>query len=112
MSAVVLDTHTLIWYILEPEKLSEPAFNALEQATDDGEIVHLSAISIVEICYLIDKVRLSETVLAVCWARSPRKTQQLPLFLWIWRLVWQYGKLTERLFLICPIVLSPPLLFI
>jgi PIN domain nuclease of toxin-antitoxin system len=64
MSAVVADTHTLIWYILEPEKLSEAAFNALEQATHDGEVIYLSVISIVEICYLIDKGRLSETVLS------------------------------------------------
>lgn len=64
MSAVVADTHTLIWYILEPERLSEPAFNALEQATNEDESIHLSAISIVEICYLVDKGRLSETVLS------------------------------------------------
>ena len=62
MSAVVADTHTLIWYILEPERLSNSAFNALEQATNEEEAIYLSAISIVEIRYLIDKGRLPETV--------------------------------------------------
>jgi PIN domain nuclease of toxin-antitoxin system len=64
MSAVVADTHTLIWYILEPERLSQAAFNALEDATNEGAVIYLSAISIVEICYLIDKGRLLETVLS------------------------------------------------
>jgi len=64
MSAVVADTHTLIWYILEPERLSQAAFNALEDATNEGAVIYLSAISIVEICYLIDKGRLVETVLS------------------------------------------------
>jgi len=64
MSAVVADTHTLIWYILEPKRLSQAAFNALEDATNEGAVIYLSAISIVEICYLIDKGRLVETVLS------------------------------------------------
>ncbi|MGK7926281.1 MAG: type II toxin-antitoxin system VapC family toxin [Spirulina sp.] len=64
MSAVVADTHTLIWYILEPERLSELALNTLEQAIVEGNTIYLSAISIVEICYLIDKGRLLETVLS------------------------------------------------
>lgn len=64
MSSVVADIHALIWYILEPERLSKPAFNALENATNEGEVIYLSAISIVEICYLIDKGRLLETVLS------------------------------------------------
>ncbi|MBF2072929.1 MAG: type II toxin-antitoxin system VapC family toxin [Synechococcales cyanobacterium C42_A2020_086] len=64
MSSVITDTHTLVWYILEPEQLSTTALNALEDTTTDGEVIYLSAISIVEICYLTDKGRLSETVLS------------------------------------------------
>ena len=64
MSAVVADTHTLIWYILEPKRLSELALNTLEQAIVEGNTIYLSAVSIVEICYLIDKGRLPETVLS------------------------------------------------
>lgn len=64
MSSVIADTHALIWYILEPEQLSTTALNALEDTTTDGEVIYLSAISIVEICYLTDKGRLSETVLS------------------------------------------------
>lgn len=60
MSSVVADTHTFIWYIVTPEQLSESAFNALEQTANAGDIIYISAISIVEICYLINKVVYQE----------------------------------------------------
>ncbi|WP_017317711.1 type II toxin-antitoxin system VapC family toxin [Mastigocladopsis repens] len=63
MTAVVADTHTVIWYIVEPERLSENALLALEQATNTGQSIYLSAISIVEICYLVERGRLPELVL-------------------------------------------------
>jgi PIN domain nuclease of toxin-antitoxin system len=63
MTSVVADTHAFIWYILEPDRLSQPALEALDRASSQGNLVFLSAISIVEICYLIDKGRLSEAVL-------------------------------------------------
>ncbi|MCA6509898.1 MAG: type II toxin-antitoxin system VapC family toxin [Pseudanabaena sp. M090S1SP1A06QC] len=63
MTSVVADTHAFIWYILEPERLSQPALEALDRASSQGDAIFLSAISIVEICYLIDKGRLAETVL-------------------------------------------------
>jgi len=63
MTSVVADTHAFIWYILEPERLSQPALEALDRASSQVDAIFLSAISIVEICYLIDKGRLAETVL-------------------------------------------------
>lgn len=64
MKAVVADTHALIWYILEPERLSNNALTALDQVINNQGTIYLSAISIVEICYLIDKGRLPEVVLS------------------------------------------------
>lgn len=61
--AVVIDTHIIVWYILEPEKLSDIASQRLEQAVNDGESIYLSAISIVEICFLIERGRLPAIVL-------------------------------------------------
>ncbi|MBD1848101.1 type II toxin-antitoxin system VapC family toxin [Cyanobacteria bacterium FACHB-63] len=63
MMAVVIDTHIIVWYILEPEKLSDIASQRLEQAVNDGESIYLSAISIVEICFLIERGRLPAIVL-------------------------------------------------
>ena len=61
--AVVADTHAIIWYITEPNKLSNNAFIALEKAVNDGDFIYLSAISLVEICYLVEKGKLPAIVL-------------------------------------------------
>ncbi|WP_219898754.1 type II toxin-antitoxin system VapC family toxin [Phormidesmis priestleyi] len=61
--AVVIDTHIIVWYILEPGRLSNPASILLEQTVNDGELIYLSAISIVEICFLIERGRLPAIVL-------------------------------------------------
>jgi PIN domain nuclease of toxin-antitoxin system len=61
--AVVADTHTIIWYITEPNKLSNDASTALDKAINDGNFIYLSAISLVEICYLVEKGKLPAIVL-------------------------------------------------
>ncbi len=63
MTSIVADTHALIWYILDPDLLSKLALKALDTASNQGDPIFLSAISIVEICYLVDKGRLTKTVL-------------------------------------------------
>jgi PIN domain nuclease of toxin-antitoxin system len=63
MSAVVLDTHALIWMLVDPPKLSSAATDAIKQAVMDGEPVCFSSISIVEICYLIEKGRFTVSLL-------------------------------------------------
>jgi PIN domain nuclease of toxin-antitoxin system len=60
--AVVAD-HAIIWYITEPNKLSNNASKALEQAINDRDFIYLSAISLVEICYLVEKGKLPAIVL-------------------------------------------------
>ena len=39
MSAVVADTHTIIWYLTAPENLSAPAESALAQAEAVGDAI-------------------------------------------------------------------------
>ena len=58
MSSVVLDTHTVVWYLLNSSKLSATASTLIETAITSGELVYLSAISIVEITYLVEKGKL------------------------------------------------------
>ncbi len=64
MPSVVADTHTLIWYIFELPRLSAAALTALEQAVNEGNFIYFSAITIVEISYLIERGRLAGEVLA------------------------------------------------
>lgn len=61
--AVAIDTHIIIWYITEPERLSDAAVAAIEQANSSGELIYLSAISIVELSYLIEREKIPAIVL-------------------------------------------------
>ena len=61
--AIVADTHAIIWYLVEPERLSQIALDALEGAIAAGEPVYISAISLIEICYLIEKRRIVSDLL-------------------------------------------------
>ncbi|OYQ65336.1 VapC toxin family PIN domain ribonuclease [Pseudanabaena sp. SR411] len=56
--SVVADTHTIIWYLRSPEKLSSNAVSSLDNALNNGESIFISAISLVEINYLVEKNRI------------------------------------------------------
>ena len=61
--AIVADTHAIIWYLVEPERLSQLALDALEGTIAAGSPVYISAISLIEICYLIEKRRIASDLL-------------------------------------------------
>jgi len=54
-----LRRHTvLVWYLVEPGRLSPAANAALDKAVDAGEVIYVSAVSLVELVYLVEKGRL------------------------------------------------------
>jgi PIN domain nuclease of toxin-antitoxin system len=57
MSAV-LDTHTVLWYLENSKELSAVARTTIEEAVRDARDVHVSAISLVETVYLVERQRL------------------------------------------------------
>ena len=59
MSAVVVDTHAIVWYFLKSGNLSATAFLAIDRA----ESVYVASISVVEIIYLQEKGKLPEVAL-------------------------------------------------
>jgi PIN domain nuclease of toxin-antitoxin system len=61
--AIVADTHAIVWYLVEPERLSQVALDALEGSIAAGSPVYISAISLIEICYLIEKRRIATDLL-------------------------------------------------
>lgn len=63
MSGLVADTHAAVWYVVQPARLSPAARAAFKQTAMDGDSIYVSAISIVEVCYLVEKGKLSATVL-------------------------------------------------
>lgn len=56
--SVVADTHAIIWYLRSPEKLSTNALTSLDNALNNGESIFISAISLVEMNYLVEKNRI------------------------------------------------------
>ena len=63
MSTIVADTHTIVWYLSKPERLSQTAIQTLDKISQPGELIYISAISIVELQYLIERNRIDLTVL-------------------------------------------------
>ena len=52
---LVADTQILVWYVREPSRLSNDAVEALEDATTSGDVIAVSAFSIVELVYATEK---------------------------------------------------------
>jgi PIN domain nuclease of toxin-antitoxin system len=63
MAGVVADTHVLVWYLVDPARLSPAANIALDGAVSAGETIRVSAISLVELVYLVEKGRLPQAVI-------------------------------------------------
>ena len=59
MADLIIDTHTAVWYFANSPEISVLATQTIDNAVANGDTVILSAISIVEIIYLIDKGKLS-----------------------------------------------------
>lgn len=58
MAAVLADTHAILWYLMADERLSPSAVAALDSTTASGSPIYVSAITMVEIQYLVEKGRL------------------------------------------------------
>ncbi len=60
---IVADTHVVIWYYQHPDQLSPVAVETLDRVVAEGDSLMISAISIVEICYLIERNRIPAILL-------------------------------------------------
>ena len=58
MIAGVADTHTALWHLFDDEKLSRPAADFIDQAAAKRQRIAVSAISLAELVYLVEKGRL------------------------------------------------------
>jgi PIN domain nuclease of toxin-antitoxin system len=54
---IILDTHVLVWWISNPEKLSPKVRQLIEKEMSKG-VIHISSISVWEIYLLVKKERL------------------------------------------------------
>lgn len=63
MAGVVADTHAAVWYLLSSPRLSGGAASRIKSTIAQGEPVYVSAITLVELVYLVEKRRLSSLAL-------------------------------------------------
>jgi|CXWL01.1.fsa_nt_gi PIN domain nuclease of toxin-antitoxin system len=57
MSAVVTDTHALLWYLSDSAKLSTKAAAVFDEAERDGQPIYVPAIILIELRYLVERGR-------------------------------------------------------
>jgi PIN domain nuclease of toxin-antitoxin system len=56
--SAVLDTHAAIWYLRPSKELSSTALQTIRRAINSGKPVYISAISLVETLFLVEKGRI------------------------------------------------------
>ncbi len=66
---ILLDTHVWLWWISNPEELSEEANTAIQQAQHESSIA-ISSISTWEIALLVEKGRLKLSIDVRDWVRK------------------------------------------
>jgi len=58
MPGVVVDTHAIVWYLSGDSRLSRRAAELLDATIQAGDLIHIPAICLVELTYLVEKQRL------------------------------------------------------
>lgn len=67
---IVLDTHALVWWVSEDERLSAPAIQAIRSTQAEGGRLLVSAITAWEIAMLIRDQRMALTMELDEWLRA------------------------------------------
>lgn len=76
---ILLDTHTLVWMVLDPTKLSEAAENAIRAAQVGGGI-GVSAITLWELAWLVKRGRVTVAgTMAAFIERATMRTAVRPI---------------------------------
>lgn len=60
MAGVVVDTHSIVWFLSRDARLSTKAREALRSTIGRGEVISVPSICLVELTYLAEKGRLPE----------------------------------------------------
>lgn len=90
----LLDTHTWIWWNMNPDKLSRKVYELLE-GIRGNESLFLSAISIWEFCKLIELNRLSISCDGESWINEALDDPLLNLVPLTPKIAWQSTKLPQ-----------------
>ena len=71
---IVLDTHVWVWFVSNPELLSESAVKAINDGIEENAVL-ISSISVWEVALLVHKKRLELTLEVPDWVS---KSERLP----------------------------------
>jgi PIN domain nuclease of toxin-antitoxin system len=63
MNPVVVDTHTIIWYLSRSAKISLPAVNTLDAVTANDLPIFIASITLIEMIYLVERSRIPAAAL-------------------------------------------------
>jgi PIN domain nuclease of toxin-antitoxin system len=63
MIAAIADTHATIWYLFSDSRLGDAAAALIEETVGKGDHVGVSAITLVEMVYLVEKGRIPANAL-------------------------------------------------
>lgn len=63
MTSLVLDTHAVIWYLLRSPRLPARVLARIQETLAAGGWVYISAVSVLDLVYLIEKSRVSRAAL-------------------------------------------------
>ena len=55
----VLDTHAALWYLIDAANLPQRVFSLIDGAATSGAPTYISAISLVEVVYLVERGRIA-----------------------------------------------------
>ena len=55
----VLDTHAAIWYLVDSARLTAPVYLLIDRAAASGTPAYISAVSLVEVVYLVERGRIA-----------------------------------------------------
>jgi PIN domain nuclease of toxin-antitoxin system len=56
--SLLLDTHAAIWYLHQSREISRTALKTIREAVSKGKPLYVSAISLVEAIYLVERGRI------------------------------------------------------
>lgn len=104
MDDIVIDNHIAIWYFADASQLSKPAETAIDNAEANG-IIFVSAITIIELIYLIEKGKIPQDVLDLRHDVLDDTTTAFRLIEISRELLTKLKTFRARLFPICPTVL-------
>jgi len=64
---IVLDTHALLWWVSDPDKIPRKSRRLLDKATAEKKPIAVSSISLWEIAMLVERGRLALTMPVAVW---------------------------------------------